>query len=70
MIGYEVVNLSAHKIWSLEFKEQNLLAKNVSKVAVVGDDSPKLEAKKELMETEYMKFFSSLVEARSCIVGA
>lgn len=60
MRGYLFDNLNAHRIWSIELKEQSALKENVDRVALIGDDTVKLRAEKELMESDVLKFFTEL----------
>ena len=48
MSNYLFDNLDAHKIWSQQFKQQKQLTDNVDKVALIGQDTEKLKAEKEL----------------------
>ncbi|MDH5180168.1 MAG: hypothetical protein OEZ39_16035 [Gammaproteobacteria bacterium] len=66
MRGY-VVNIQTHRRWSLEFKEHELIVGNTDRVAVVGDDSPTLDAEKALLASEKLNFFTSLAEAERWI---
>ncbi len=67
MRGYLFDNLNAHKIWSIELKEQNTLKENVDRVALIGDDTNKFRAEKELMESDVLKFFTELEVANQWI---
>ena len=60
MRAYVFDNLNAHRIWSIELKEQKLLKDNIHRVAIIGDDTPKLKVEKEMMESDTLKFFSEL----------
>lgn len=58
MRGYVFENLASHKIWSIDFKHNQLLSKYVDYVAVVDDPVPKFFAEKEMMQTDELKFFT------------
>ncbi len=60
---YIFEDIEAHKVWSLGFKENELLKKYVIKTAVVGEDSLKLRTEKEMMETDQLSFFTGIDEA-------
>ena len=51
-------DLEAHRIWALNFKENEIITGNVAKVALVGNDVPKFQAEKEYMESETLRFFT------------
>ena len=57
-------NMAAHRIWAVGFKENEKVIRNVIKIAVVGADSLKFRGEKEYMETENVKYFYKLEEAR------
>ncbi len=60
---YIFEDIEAHKVWSLGFKENEILKKYVIKTAVVGEDSLKLQTEKEMMETDQLSFFTDIDEA-------
>ncbi len=64
MRGYIFDNLNAHRIWSVDLKEQKVLKDNVGRVAIIGDNSPKLRAEKGMMESDILKFFTDMEEAK------
>lgn len=67
MRGYIFDDLIAHKTWSLGFKEHPLLQNNVSRVALIADESSQLRAEQELMESDNIKFFTEPKNATNWI---
>ena len=61
--GYRVDNLDSHRIWSHEFKEHKLVSENITKVAIIGDESPQMRAEQELMGSETLRFFTDFDDA-------
>ena len=60
-----VSDISLHRSWSAEFKENEDVLGVVKNVAVVGSDSSAFRAEKELLESEALKFFTDLEGALS-----
>ena len=60
MRGYILDNLNAHRLWTLDFKEQKILQEHAKRVAIVGDNTETLETEKEMMESATLKFFTEL----------
>lgn len=65
MRDYSVSDISLHRLWSTEFKENKEVLGAVHSVAIVGGDSPAFRAEKELLESEALKFFTDLEGALS-----
>ncbi|MBN4081444.1 hypothetical protein JYT44_03675 [Caldithrix abyssi] len=65
MRGYIFDNLNDHhRIWSVELKKQKILKENLERVAITGDDTPKLKAEKEMMKSDILKFFTEFNVAK------
>ena len=64
MSTYISSNINAHRVLSSEFKEQKVLKENVERVAIIGPDTPTLNAEKEFMESDMINFFTELELAK------
>ena len=53
-------DLQAHKAWSQGFARNPALQAHVQYVALIDDDTPPFRAERELMETEWLRFFVDL----------
>ncbi len=69
MKDYIFDNIDSHRIWSSGFKEHRVLKESVGNIAIVGKHSEQLNAEKELMETETLKFFSDLTAASNWLLN-
>ena len=49
--------IDAHRVWSLNFKENSIFTNQVSRVALIGNDKTKFRAQKQYMEPANFKFF-------------
>jgi len=68
MRAYEFTNLKAHKIWSIEFKNNKIIENNVTRVAIIANDSATLRAEQELLESNRLKFFIDYDTANQWLV--
>ncbi len=55
--GKHFADLQAHKAWSQGFARNPALQAHVQYVALIDDDTPPFRAERELMETEWLRFF-------------
>ncbi|GLR69573.1 hypothetical protein [Agaribacter marinus] len=68
--NYIFNDIDAHKVWSLNFKENPLVIDGVIRAAIVGSDEPKFHAEKENMESTTLKFFTDCQTAIAWLENA
>jgi hypothetical protein len=63
-------SLTAHKIWSVGFRQNETVGRLLRKTAVVARYSPKFDAERAAMESATQQFFSDFNEALTWLISS